>query len=120
MKREYSMIVRPGEFDFNFPFKDIAGKYRLIENIMESIIVPFNENARKLIDKLRVNPSGLLLRQLQRYTIGVYVNQFAYLKNEGFIETLFDSYHVICSVRFNDAYNEKLGLNPECKEFLKP
>jgi len=111
---------KAGELDFNFPFKDISKRYRLIEDIMEPIIIPFDENAIELIDRLREEPSAFLLRKLQRYTVGVYTNQFAYLKSEGFIETLFDSYHVISSVRLEEVYNEKLGLNPKCNEFLKP
>lgn len=110
-----------GESRLDFPFKAIAGKYRIIEQIMESVIVPYDDFAKVRIEELRSGgPKGESLRALQRYTVGVYPNQFAYLKTEGFIETINDSYHVLIEVRYKDAYNHKFGLNPACMEFCDP
>jgi hypothetical protein len=56
---------------------------------MESVIVPYDDIAKRGIEKLRSGePKGEALRVLQRYTVGVYQNQFAFLKSEGFIETI--------------------------------
>ena len=37
----------------NFPFKEIAEKYKIIKNNAEGIIIPYNDNAREIIEKLR-------------------------------------------------------------------
>ena len=36
----------------SFPFQDIAIKYRFIENFMRPIIIPFDSNAEKWIERL--------------------------------------------------------------------
>ena len=112
---------KTGEAKLDLPFKDIASKYRIIEDIMEPIIIPYDQTARTLIAKLRSEgPSGTTLRGLQRYTVGVYPYQFAFLKSEGFLEEIHEIYHIINDLRYKDAYSEKLGLNPDCKEFCNP
>jgi CRISPR-associated endonuclease/helicase Cas3 len=112
---------KTGEVKLDFPFKAIAGKYRIIEQIMESVIIPYDETARRQTDELRSGgPKGEILRTLQRYTVGVYPHQFAFLKTEGFIETIDDTYHVLNEIRYKDAYSRNFGLNPSCKEFCDP
>lgn len=112
---------KTGEAKLDLPFKDIASKYRIIEDIMEPIIIPYDQSARMLIAKLRSEgPSGAVLRGLQRYTVGVYPYQFAFLKSEGFLEGIHNTYHIVNDLRYEDAYSEKLGLNPNCNEFCNP
>ncbi len=113
--------LRAGETKLDFPFTAIAGEYRLIDQYMESVIVPYDDIAKRGIEKLRSGePKGEALRVLQRYTVGVYQNQFAFLKSEGFIETIDESYHILSEIRWKDAYSDQFGLNPACTEFCAP
>jgi CRISPR-associated helicase Cas3 len=112
---------RTGEVRIDFPFKKIAEKYRLIEETMLSVVIPYDDTARSRIDELRSHgPSRATLRALQRYTVGIYPHQFAFLEDEGFIETVYEYYHILNEFRLKEAYSDRFGLNPSCKEFCDP
>lgn len=114
-------ICREGEVKLDFPFKTVAHKYNLIKNVMESIIIPYDEKAKGLIIKLRnIQKKGEILRALQRYVVQVYPEQFAKLKNEGFIETIDEAYFILAEIRYKKAYSPDFGLNPEFNEFINP
>jgi hypothetical protein len=88
---------------------------------MESIIIPYDETARFRIDELRSEgPGSEILRALQRYTVGIYPHQFVFLKSEGFIETVNESYHVLNNIGCREVYSDRFGLNPASKEFCDP
>ncbi len=56
----------------DFPFETIAKAMRLIDDVMEPVIVPLDDEARKAVAALRhVDKPGALARVLQRHTIGV-------------------------------------------------
>ncbi|MEK0082683.1 CRISPR-associated helicase Cas3' [Benzoatithermus flavus] len=57
---------------FDFPFATVAGQFRMIEDVMVPIIVPWDDEAHRLARALEYAPRiGGLLRRLQRYTVGV-------------------------------------------------
>lgn len=60
-----------GEVDFSY--RDVAEKFRMIESGMTPVIVPGDEKARALIEKLSVPqiPSGAIARDLQPYIVQV-------------------------------------------------
>ncbi len=56
----------------NFPFQTIAAKFRMIETHMQPLIIPFDDDAERLIDSLRYTDQiGGLLRKLQPYTVQI-------------------------------------------------
>ncbi|MBU6267178.1 MAG: CRISPR-associated endonuclease Cas3'' [Sphingomonadales bacterium] len=58
---------------FNFPFETIARAFRLIDETMDPVIVPWDDTAREAIAALRhapVPPAGVQ-RQLQQYVVPV-------------------------------------------------
>jgi len=65
--------LKRGESVLDFPFKSIAEKYRLIDQTMIPVVIPYNEKAKKGIEEFRsYGPKSTTLRLLQRYTIGLY------------------------------------------------
>ncbi len=58
---------------FEFPFRSIASSFRLIEDVMETVIVPIDDKAQNLLRELRAceRPTRDLLRKLQAYTVSI-------------------------------------------------
>jgi CRISPR-associated endonuclease/helicase Cas3 len=105
----------------SFPFREIAEDFRLIENEMESLVVPWrdgqdpDDDARSLIRELRqTNFPFSTARKLQRYTIQVYRRTLAKLQAAGVVETVADRFHIL----INDSlYRDDLGLCSEDPTF---
>lgn len=59
--------------DFSFPFRSIAEAFRLIDDVMAPVIVPWDDEARKLLDEIRGadRPLAGHLRRLQQYVVGI-------------------------------------------------
>ncbi len=95
------------------PFRDIGREFQLIEKNSESVIIPWNDDAGKMLDKLRTGFYDYrLLRGLQAYTVSVYHYEFKRLWGQGMIEQLDERFNVL-SVTSGDReewYKEKVGL----------
>jgi CRISPR-associated endonuclease/helicase Cas3 len=70
------------------PFADIANAYRLIESVMETVIVPWDDEARAALTALAdpaVAPENIrgLARRLQPYTVNIPKDAFARLTQAG-------------------------------------
>ena len=56
----------------DFPFATVAASFRLIEDTMVPVIVPRDDEARRLVQALEHAPYiGRIMRGLQAYTVGV-------------------------------------------------
>lgn len=57
----------------DFAYRTVAERFRMIESGMEPVVIPFDEVARKELEKLRIAEisSGTLARKLQRYIVQV-------------------------------------------------
>lgn len=99
----------------SFPFREIAEDFRIIDSDMDSLIIPWDEEARHLIRELRhTDFPAATARKLQRYTVQIYLRTLGELKAAGVIDTLADRFHVLT----NDCiYNDDLGLCPENPTF---
>ena len=65
-----AIAVRTRSFDF--PFATTAAKFRMIEDTMGPIIIPYDDAARRLVQALEHAPHiGRIMRGLQAYTVGV-------------------------------------------------
>ncbi len=99
----------------SFPFREIAEDFRFIENEMGPIIVPYDDQARRLIRELRVTAfPASVARRLQRYTVQVYRRTLAHLRAAHVVETFDDRFHVLAN---ESIYREDLGLCPEDPTF---
>ena len=92
----------------NWAFRDVANRFRLIENTMFPVIIPFNQNAENLIERLpfAAAPGGLL-RELQHYTVQIYAHQLAALDEAGAIEYVDEQYPVLIDT---ELYGLQEGL----------
>lgn len=112
----------PAGVSGDFPFKTVAGLYRIIADQQVPIIVPYDDKAAGLCEQLRYNTMpGSILRQLQPYTVQVYPSARAALKGSGYVEGLQDdSYFVLTPLGKKEVYDEQFGLNTVVPSFMQP
>ena len=114
---EYQILDDLGEGAKNgdFPFRVIDKKFKIIEDNMESIIIPWNKAAEKIISGLRYSEyPALFARKAQRFTVQVYPKALGSLECAGSVERLHDQYCVLINM---DLYRDDLGLCPEDPTF---
>jgi CRISPR-associated endonuclease/helicase Cas3 len=89
-------------------FRRAADDFRIIDNPMAPVIVPWDDRARELVEALRYaeHPGGIL-RKLQQYTVQVYEGQFRALDEAGAVETVADGCEALCRMEF---YDDLFGL----------
>lgn len=84
---------------FNFNFKTIAEKFKLIEDNTYPVIIPFDDKAEKLIEKLRyAEHFGGILRSLQGYTINLYKTEYESLVNSNKLDFVTSETPVLRSI----------------------
>ncbi|WP_394853938.1 CRISPR-associated helicase Cas3' [Exercitatus varius] len=106
----------------NFPFQTIAAKFRMIETHMQPLIIPFDDEAERLIDGLRhADQIGGLLRKLQPYTVQIPESALNALLKAGRIEAINE--HTFGKQFYSliglDLYDKVAGLSWEDIHFLK-
>lgn len=100
--------------DLLFPFKDIAGEFRFIEDEGTAVIIPRQSEAEELVRQLRFTEfPRLVLRKLQRYSVSVRSRDLAKLRSDGAVEMIEDSYPVLRNLA---AYSEDVGLCVDAAE----
>jgi len=92
-----------------FNFAKVAENFHVIEDVTQTVIIPIDEEAMKLIEELKFTqfPSSTL-RKLQPYTVSIYQGEFEALSNKGVIETIADAYAVLSDVE--NYYSPHTGL----------
>jgi len=104
-----------GAKDGDFPFRIIAEKFRIIDEGMVSVIIPWNKDSEDIIKELRYSAFPFTAaRKAQRYTIQVYPQVLYSLLNAGSVERLHEQYNVLIN---RDLYRKDLGLCPEDPTF---
>jgi CRISPR-associated helicase Cas3 len=96
--------IKEGFKTISFEFETIADQYKLIDNNTYSIIIPFDDVAKKLLsDPLRH------LRKLQRYTVSIYEKDIVNIPAIPITEQI---YVLDCGSikQFREAYSDKIGL----------
>jgi CRISPR-associated endonuclease/helicase Cas3 len=103
--------IRTGDY----PFRAIAQKFKIIQDHMQSIIIPWNEKADSLIKEIRYTEyPGATARKAQRFTIQVPPRTFYDLLNGGAVERIHERYNILTN---KDIYRQDLGLCPEDPSF---
>jgi CRISPR-associated endonuclease/helicase Cas3 len=97
--------------DGKFEFEAAARAFQVIEDATETVIIPFNEEAKNLIEELKYTqyPSSTL-RKLQPYTVSVYQNESDKLSSKGVILTIDDTYHFLDPAHLEEYYDPHRGL----------
>ncbi|HQX17052.1 MAG TPA: CRISPR-associated helicase Cas3' [Anaerolineales bacterium] len=98
--------IQDGVIDFEF--KKAAEDFKLIENNTVAVVIPYNAEAKKLLEQARHHPFPYTFaRQLQMYTVNIYEKEFEKLQSKGVVETYNETYEVLASM---DFYDEQTGL----------
>jgi CRISPR-associated endonuclease/helicase Cas3 len=65
--------IRVRSNDLSFPFRSLAEAFRLIDDVMTPVIVPWDDKARTLLRRIAAadRPRGDDLRGLQQYTVSI-------------------------------------------------
>lgn len=103
-------MIKEGEKDLLYPFEDIANNFNLIDDIMQTVIVPFDEEAKRLIFEMESSKyPGMYSRSLQKYSVQIYAFEKEALVKAGAIgsEKVGGLYWV---VRDSSFYNNLIGL----------
>jgi len=110
-------LANSRELPFQFGFRSIARRFRLIETPGQQVIVPWGERGVRLAERLR-DAWGVadvkLLRALQRYSVQVRTGDFHHHLGTT-IELLHDRYPILISPDLH--YDERLGLALEREDF---
>lgn len=94
--------------NFNFNFKQISEKFKLIEDITIPVIVGYDKKAKTIIEKLRyMEKNKSILRAVQTYTVNVYSQEFDKMQGANLIEIVDDGIYVL---RDGDKYKKDTGL----------
>lgn len=96
-------------------FREAADRYRLIDNAQTSVLVPYKEAGRRLIQTLeamREPPDGAFDRTTQRYVVGVWQRDLQRLLRNNVLGEQHGRYYL----RRDSAYDARLGLLPDVTE----
>ena len=95
-----------------FKFETAARLFQIIEDVTETVIIPYNEEAVKLIDELKFTQYPLsTLRKLQPFTVSIYEGEFNRLSVKGALLTVADKYAVLNPQYKDDFYDPDRGLH---------
>lgn len=94
-----------------FSFEKAARQFHIIEDTTETVIIPYNEEAKRLIEELKYTDYPFYtLRKLQPYTVSIFEGEFDKLNSKGVILTINDTYHFLDPSQYIDYYNPERGL----------
>ncbi len=99
--------------EFFFPFRSVADDFEIIRESGESLLIPFDEKARKLIRELQYSEfPGTILRKLQRYVVQAPYGALSRLKREGAVSmTAGEVYPALTDHGLERFYDREIGLN---------
>jgi len=98
----------PGQVWLQFPFSEIARDFTLIDSATKSLVVPFDDNARRIMDESRRSLFTLQkARLLQPYTVQVYEFELDAMRKENMIERVGE--HLLF-LRDESFYSHLFGL----------
>jgi len=99
----------------DYPFRWVDDKFKIIKDGSESVIIPWNEEADKVVNELRYSDyPASAVRKAQRFTIQVPPCVLYDLLSAGAVERFHDQYNVLIN---RDIYREELGLCSEDPAF---
>lgn len=113
--------IRAGARDLDFAFEDIADAFRLIDEMMEPVLIPWDERAVAALRALQSAdvPPRDALRSLQRYTVPVPPATRRALMDAGVAEAMQPQRYGDRFVRLptKDSYDCRVGLRIDHTEW---
>lgn len=109
--------LKEGLRELWFPFEEIASKFKLIEQEMQPVIIPFDQHAEDLMRRAENSKyPGSFARALQAYTVQIYPFELAALSKSRIIRRVADIYWFL---EDSNYYDETLGLL-DSREVVEP
>ena len=108
--------------DLWFPFEEVAKAFRIIEDVQQPILIPYDDVARRNIESLRhVERIGGIARQLQPYVVPVHSGIFTHLFKAGVIAPARDAAagRQFFTLLNPDLYREDVGVVCDDPEFIR-
>jgi len=94
--------------EFNFDFEDIAHDFKLIEDNVYSVIVKYNDDAKKTINELEYGYyTRDKLRSLQKYMVNLTIHEYNILKEINAVKELGEKIGVLISI---EDYSDEIGI----------
>ncbi|MFA6887533.1 MAG: hypothetical protein WCQ65_11275, partial [Fermentimonas sp.] len=113
-QKEILKLCEYGAARFEFKFEDISNSFKLIENDMYPIVIPYDAEAIGIIEKLTVSEKPLnFTRQLQGYTVTVYEKEFKQMLSKNVIKLVSDKFYILCELNKNYSSDTGLKLSDE-------
>lgn len=98
-------------------FKDIAEKFKLIEEDTKAVLIPYDETAREIAQKfLSGEVSRALLRKAGKYIVNVYGETFKEMLAAQKITIIDESLALLSDV---NLYDKNTGLNPKIESGME-
>lgn len=96
----------------NYPFAAIAAGFRMIDEAMRDVIIPWNQEAKSALHAMRGDvPPGWAIRRLQQYTVSIPQGAWRGLLATGAVQSVNpkfgDRFVVLASA---DLYDDMTGL----------
>ncbi|MBN2826661.1 MAG: CRISPR-associated helicase Cas3' [Tissierellales bacterium] len=92
-------------------FRKASQKFKMVEDNQQRTIFVRYRNSKELFDKLKIlGPTRELLRNLQRYSVNVYEEDFNMLYESGALECFYED---IWTLREGEFYSDVLGVRVE-------
>jgi hypothetical protein len=93
----------------SFPFAAIAQKFKLIGENTRPIVIPYDEKAEAMIERLKAGErSRGLLRGIQPYTVNVYPGNYEALRGSLLV---LDEDETLVALADMNKYGDKTGLD---------
>jgi len=91
-----------------FPFREIAGDFRFIEDDTVGVIIPSEPEAQEMVRELRYTKfPRTTLRKLQQYSVALRSREFTALNTAGALEMVLGEFPVLCNLA---AYRDDIGI----------
>ncbi|GAB7081866.1 CRISPR-associated endonuclease Cas3'' [Megalodesulfovibrio paquesii] len=101
-----------------FPFKAVSNAFRLMDDVMQPVVVALDAETRTLVDRLEFAEfPGPILRQLQRHTVQVHHQEFLDLAKAGALRLAGGGVAVLENP---DLYSETVGLDCTDPTYSRP
>jgi len=107
------------------PLASVAGAFRMIETAMEPVIIPYDEEGRRLLAELaKAERPGRLARKLQPYIVNVPRSAFERLRAIGKVKAVQedrfeDEFMALTEEARNQLYSEDVGFDWSDPTFQK-
>jgi CRISPR-associated endonuclease/helicase Cas3 len=98
--------------DWQFDFAEIALRFRMIDDESEPVLIPFDNEARRLLGVLRSfedRPPRDVMRKLQSYVVGLRTRELAGLVASGAVQPV-GRHERLFELVAGDLYREDVGL----------